>query len=99
MKAVRVHDYGGPDVLTYEEAPRPTAGPGEVLIRVYASSVNPFDCAVRAGYMGSYFNYTLPLILGEDVSGTIEEVGEGVTEFSPGDSVYTRAGVYRDGAN
>jgi NADPH:quinone reductase-like Zn-dependent oxidoreductase len=99
MKAVRVHDYGGPDVLIYEEAPRPTAGPGEVLIRVYASSVNPFDCAVRAGYMGSYFNYTLPLILGEDVSGIIEEVGTGVTDFSPGDSVYTRAGVYRDGAN
>jgi NADPH:quinone reductase-like Zn-dependent oxidoreductase len=60
MKAVRVHDYGGPDVLMYEEAPRPTAGPGEVLIRVHASSVNPFDCAVRAGYMGAYFNYTLP---------------------------------------
>jgi len=99
MKAVRVHDYGGPDVLIYEEAPRPKAGPGEVLIRVHASSVNPFDCAVRAGYMGAYFNYTLPLILGEDVSGSIEEVGEGVTDVSLGDSVYTRAGVYRDGAN
>ena len=49
--------------------------------------------------MGSYLNYTLPLILGENVSGIIEEVGTGVTDFSPGDSVYTRAGVYRDGAN
>jgi NADPH:quinone reductase-like Zn-dependent oxidoreductase len=64
---------------------------------VHATSVNPFDCAARAGYVTSYFNYTLPLILGTDVSGVIEEVGSGVTNFSPGDAVYTRAGVYRDG--
>jgi NADPH:quinone reductase-like Zn-dependent oxidoreductase len=70
-----------------------------VLIRVHATSVNPFDCAVRAGYMSAYMNYTLPLILGTDVSGTIEAVGAGVTEFAPGDSVYARAGVTRDGAN
>jgi len=98
MKAVHIHDYGGLDVLHYEEAPRPTPGAGEVLIRVYATTINPFDCAVRAGYMGQYFNYTFPLILGTDVSGVVEEVGEGVTDVSPGDVVYTRAGVYRDGA-
>ena len=79
MKAVRIHNYGGPDVLTYEDAPRPTAGPGEVLIRVHATTVNPFDCAARAGYMDSWFHYNFPLILGTDVSGVIEEVGEGVT--------------------
>ena len=99
MKAVRIHDYGGPDVLHYEEAPRPTAGPGEILIRVYATTVNPFDCAARAGYVHSYFNYTFPLIIGTDVAGVVEEVGEGVTDFSPGDSVYARVGVFRDGAN
>jgi NADPH:quinone reductase-like Zn-dependent oxidoreductase len=99
MKAVRIHAYGGTDVLTYEDAPRPTAGAGEVLIRVYATSVNPFDCAVRAGYMSGYFQYTLPLILGTDVSGVVEAVGPGVTNVSPGDVVYTRAGVFRDGAN
>jgi len=99
MKAVRIHDYGGPDVLSYEDAPRPTAGPGEVLIRVYATSVNPFDCAARAGYMHSYFNYAFPLIIGTDVSGVVEEVGEGVTDFAMGDNVYARAGVFRDGAN
>jgi len=99
MKAVRIHDYGGPDVLSYEDAPRPTAPPGEVLIRVHATSVNPFDCAVRAGYLHSYFNYKFPLILGTDVSGVVEEVGEGVTNFSPGDIVYSRTGVFRDGAN
>jgi NADPH:quinone reductase-like Zn-dependent oxidoreductase len=98
MKAVRIHGYGGTDMLVYEDAPRPIIGNDEVLIRVYASSVNPFDCAVRAGYMSAYFNYTLPLILGTDVSGTVEEVGAGVTNFAPGDGVYARAGVYRDGA-
>lgn len=99
MKAVHIHDYGGLDVLHYEDALRPNPGAGEVLIRVYATSMNPFDCAVRAGYMGQYFNYTFPLILGTDVSGVVEEVGEGVTDISPGDVVYTRAGVYRNGAH
>ena len=89
MKAVRIHAYGGPDVLAYEDAPRPTAGDGEVLIRVHATSVNPFDCAVRAGYMNGYFQYTLPLILGTDVSGVVEAVGPGVTNVSAGDVVYT----------
>ena len=99
MKAVHIHDYGGLDVLHYEEAPRPKPGPGEVLICVHATTMNPFDCAVRAGYMGQYFNYTFPLILGTDVSGVVEEVGEGVTDISAGDVVYTRAGIYRDGAH
>jgi NADPH:quinone reductase-like Zn-dependent oxidoreductase len=98
MKAVRIHSYGGSDVLVYENAPRPVPGEGDVLIRVHATSVNPFDCAVRAGYMAGYFNHTFPLILGTDVSGVIEEVGAGVTAFSRGDAVYTRAGVARDGA-
>ncbi len=99
MKAVRIHAYGGPDVLAYEDAPRPEPGAGEALIHVYATSVNPFDCAVRAGYMSGYFQYTLPLILGTDVSGVVEAVGPGVTNVSPGDVVYTRVGVFRDGAN
>jgi NADPH:quinone reductase-like Zn-dependent oxidoreductase len=66
---------------------------------VHATTINPFDCAVRAGYMGQYFNYTFPLILGTDVAGVVEEVGEGVTDVSVGDVVYTRAGIYRDGAH
>jgi len=99
MKAVRIHGYGGVDVLNYEDAPRPTPGPGEVLIRVHATTVNPFDCAARAGYMDSWFHYAFPLIMGTDVSGVIEEVGEGVTGFAAGDAVYARSGVFRDGAN
>lgn len=98
MKAVRIHGYGGPEVLTYEDAPRPVAGEGEVLLRVHATTVNPFDAAVRAGYMSGYFDHTFPLILGTDVAGTIEAVGPGVTDLSPGDSVFARVGVARDGA-
>ena len=51
MKAVRVHNYGGPEVLRFEDAPRPTPGSGELLIRVHAASVNPLDWKVRAGFM------------------------------------------------
>jgi NADPH:quinone reductase-like Zn-dependent oxidoreductase len=99
MKAVRIHAYGGPDVLAYEDAPRPKPGADEVLIRVLATTVNPFDCALRAGYLSGFFQYSFPLVLGTDVSGTIEEVGPGVTSFKRGDSVYGRGGVDRDGTN
>jgi len=97
MKAVRIHDYGGADVLTYEDVPRPEPGEGEVLIRIHTTTVNPFDVAVRAGYMSSYFNHTLPLILGTDAAGVVEELGPGVSEFQRGDMVYARGGVARDG--
>lgn len=98
MKAVRIHSYGGSDVLTYEDTPRPVPAEGEILIRVHATSINPFDVAVRSGYVVNYFNHTLPLILGTDVSGIVEELGPNTNTFSPGDAVYTRAGVFRDGA-
>jgi NADPH:quinone reductase-like Zn-dependent oxidoreductase len=99
MKAVRIHTYGDSSVLMYEDAPRPIPGEGEVLLRVHATTVNPFDCAVRAGYVRGYFNHALPLILGSDVSGVIEDVGANANGFSPGQEVYTRAGIFRDGAN
>lgn len=98
MKAVRIHSYGDTDALSFEDAPMPTPSDGEALIRVHATTVNPFDCAARAGYMAGYFNYTFPLILGTDVSGVVESVGPGVTNVAPGDVIYTRAGVFRDGA-
>ena len=68
MKAVRVHNYGGPEVLQFEDAPRPTPGSGELLIRVHAASVNPIDWKVRAGYMKDYIPLPLPFIPGWDVS-------------------------------
>ena len=98
MNAVRLHGYGGPEMLIFEEAPRPAPGEGEILIRVHAASVNPFDAAVRAGYMVDFFSHELPLILGTDASGVVEEVGPGVQTFAPGDDVYARAGVHRDGS-
>lgn len=98
MKAVRIHAYGDASVLTYEDAPRPVIEEDEVLIRVVATSVNPFDCVARAGYVSAYYTYTFPLILGLDVSGVVEEVGSGVTDFKPGDAVYARADPARNGA-
>ncbi len=98
MNAVRIHTYGGRDVLTYEEAPRPLPAKDEVLIHVHASTVNPFDWAVRAGYLTGWYNHTFPLILGLDVSGTIEEIGAEVTNFAPGDAVYARTDPSRNGA-
>lgn len=98
MSAVRIHGYGGPEVLTYEEAPRPSVGDGDVLVRVQATSVNPFDAAMRAGYMSDYFETHFPLILGTDVAGVVEEVGSAVAAFTPGDKVFGRGGVFRDGS-
>lgn len=99
MKAVRIHGYGGPEVLVYEDAPMPEVGPGEVLVRIHATSVNPFDTALRAGYLAEYFTPTFPLILGTDVAGKVEDLGPGVENFAVGDNVYARGGVFRDGAN
>jgi len=98
MKAVRIHGYGGADVLAVEDAPRPSIGEGEVLVRVHATSINPFDCAVRAGYLTGWYQYSMPLILGLDVSGVIEELGAGVTNFAVGDSVYGRSDPSKNGA-
>jgi NADPH:quinone reductase-like Zn-dependent oxidoreductase len=98
MHAVRIHGYGGTEALAYEEAPRPTPQAGELLIQVHATSVNPFDVALRSGYLAGYFDHTLPLVLGTDVAGVVEENGADVNGFSPGDSVYARSGVTRDGA-
>jgi NADPH:quinone reductase-like Zn-dependent oxidoreductase len=98
MKAVRVHEYGGPEVLKYEDAPRPQAGPGEVLIRVHASSVNPVDWKVRAGYLQQMMKYKMPMIPGWDVSGVVEAVGSGATRLKAGDVVYCLSDISRDGA-
>src|SRR6267142_236547 len=97
MKAVRVHNYGGPEVLQFEDAPRPTPGSGELLIRVYAASVNPLDWKIRAGYMKDYIPLPLPFILGWDVSGVVEAVGAGVTKFKKGDEVDGRPDVTAHG--
>jgi NADPH:quinone reductase-like Zn-dependent oxidoreductase len=98
MKAVRIHSYGGPEVLQYEAAPRPKPGKGEVLIRVDAAGVNPIDWKVRAGYMKDFIPHSFPLILGWDVSGVIEKVGPNVPRFKKGDEVYSLPDHTRNGA-
>jgi NADPH:quinone reductase-like Zn-dependent oxidoreductase len=98
MKAVRLHEYGGPEVLKYEEVPRPLAWNDEVLVRVHGSGINPFDAKVRAGHMRGTLDHTLPLILGWDFSGVIEEVGNEVTSFKVGDAVYGRPDTQRNGS-
>jgi NADPH:quinone reductase-like Zn-dependent oxidoreductase len=98
MKAIRIHNYGGPEVLKYEDAPRPEPGEREVLIRVHATSVNPIDWKARAGYMKDFIPHSFPLILGWDVSGVIEEVGPDVSRFKKGDEVYSLPDHTRNGA-
>jgi NADPH:quinone reductase-like Zn-dependent oxidoreductase len=98
MKADRIHSYGGKEVLTYEDAPTPQVGQAEVLVRIAASSVNPFDCAARSGYVVDYYPYTFPLTLGLDVSGVIESTGSSANGFQPGDAVYGRADPAYNGA-
>jgi NADPH:quinone reductase-like Zn-dependent oxidoreductase len=93
MKAVQLHAFGGPENLRYEDAPRPTIGADEVLVRVHAASLNPPDLYLRDGYRALPPEWRpephFPLILGTDVSGVIEAVGENVSAFSTGDEVYS----------
>ncbi|MFB2921332.1 NADP-dependent oxidoreductase [Aerosakkonema funiforme] len=98
MKAVRIHTYGGLDVLSYEDAPRPQIAEDEILVRVCAAGVNPVDWKIREGYLAGMLNHSLPLILGWDVSGKVVEVGAAVSEFKVGDAVYARPDINRDGA-
>jgi NADPH:quinone reductase-like Zn-dependent oxidoreductase len=98
MKAVRMHSYGGPEVLVYEDAPRPTPGPGEVLIRVHAVGVNPVDWKIREGYLKQMIHHSLPLVPGWDVSGQVEGLGAGVVKVEEGEEVFSRPDISRDGA-
>jgi len=97
MKAIRIHNYGGPEVLHFEDAPRPTPGSGELLIRVHAASVNAIDWKIRAGYLKDVFPVPLPFIPGWDVSGVVEAVGAGVAKLKNGDEIYARPDVARSG--
>lgn len=89
MKAVQIHQFGSPDVLTYESVPRPEPLDDEVLIRVRAAGVNPVDCRLRQGLAPSMLpDDPFPLVLGMDVAGVVEETGASVTDFESGDAVF-----------
>ncbi len=92
MKAVRIHEYGAPDVLVYEDAPRPEPRDDEVLIRVHAAGVNPADWQIRSGKR-FVLDEPFSLTMGFDVSGIAEAVGSDVDHFQVGDSVYGMLGL------
>jgi NADPH:quinone reductase-like Zn-dependent oxidoreductase len=91
MKAIVVHEYGGPEVLKFEDYPDPVPGPGEVLVRVAAASVNPIDYKRRAGLTNDFYPIHFPGLIGVDMAGTVVEIGRGVEDFSVGDQVFAMA--------
>ncbi len=101
MRAVRMHAYGGPEVLKVDEIPVPEPGPGEVCVRIHASSVNPIDWKIRSGGQRGIIRYALPRTLGLDLSGEISALGSGVTDLKIGDEVWssphhTAGGTYAE---
>ncbi|GGS24678.1 NADPH:quinone reductase [Streptomyces nojiriensis] len=92
MRAIRLHEHGGPEVLRYEEVPVPEVGPGEVLVRVHAVGVNPPDWYLRDGMSNLppevRPKFSLPVVPGTDLSGVVEAVAADVADFSVGDEVF-----------
>ncbi|MDB6065380.1 MAG: quinone oxidoreductase [Pedosphaera sp.] len=86
MKAILVHQFGGPEVLKLEEVPKPEVGAGQILVRVHAAGINPVDAYIRSGTYAS--KPKLPYIPGKDAAGIVESVGKDVRQFKPGDRVY-----------
>ncbi len=97
MRAMVIPEFGGPDLFEERDVERPEPGLGEVLVRVFASSANPIDTILRAN--GSFAGLEPPVILGADVSGVVEEVGAGVTDFAPGDEVYYTPEIFGPDSN
>jgi NADPH:quinone reductase-like Zn-dependent oxidoreductase len=91
MKAIVVHEYGGPEVLKFEEYPDPVPGRGEVLVRIAAASVNPIDYKRRAGLTKDFYPMQFPSLIGVDMSGTVVKVGPGVEDFTDGNRVFAMA--------
>ncbi|MCA9520986.1 MAG: NADP-dependent oxidoreductase, partial [Myxococcales bacterium] len=89
MRAARIHRYGGPEELVVEQAPLPSVGRKQLLIRVHAAAVNPIDWKIRGGAQRAIIRLKLPFILGMDLSGVVVAVGPEVQGFSVGDEVYS----------
>ena len=87
MKAIRVHEFGGPEVLKLDEVATPKPSAGEVLVRIHAAGVNPYDTYMRAGTYA--VKPPLPYTPGSDGAGVVEAVGDGVKKVKRGDRVYT----------
>ena len=94
MKAIRVNEFGGPEVLRLEEVATPQPAPGEVLVRIHAIGVNPVETYIRAG---TYARLpALPYTPGNDGAGVVEQIGDSVTEFKPGDHERNDEGAGRN---
>src|SRR5580698_1051751 len=91
MKAIVVHEYGGPEVLKFEEYTDPVPGSGEVLVRVAAASVNPIDYKRRAGLTKDFYPLKFPGLIGVDLAGTVVKIAPGAEGFSLGDQVFAMA--------
>jgi NADPH:quinone reductase-like Zn-dependent oxidoreductase len=98
VKAVRFHEFGGPDVLRYEDAEQPVPGAGQVRLRVAATTFNPFDDGIRGGYLRGPFPVTLPHVPGIEVAGTVDAVGDGVDGDTVGEEVIGFLPMVADGA-
>ena len=98
MRAARIHEYGGADVVRFEDAPVPTPGDDEVLIRVQAAGVNPADWKIRDGALKDMFPLDFPATLGTDVAGVVVAVGKAVSSLKPGMHVYGVADLARGGS-
>lgn len=101
MRAVIINEYGDKSVLVEQELPKPEIKPNQVLVEVYATSVNPIDWKLRAGYLKQMLDWSFPIILGWDVAGKIVEVGSEVKNYQVGDEVFARpdttpAGTYAE---
>ena len=91
MKAIRVHEFGGPEVLRLEEVPQPQPASGQVLVRMHAIGVNPVDTYIRAGTYPQ--KPAKPYTPGNDGAGVVDQAGKDVTEFRPGDRVYVAGSI------
>jgi NADPH:quinone reductase-like Zn-dependent oxidoreductase len=91
MKAVAIQKYGGPEELKFDDFPDPVLAPGEVLVKTFATSINPFDIKIRSGAVKDRVPLQFPTILGLDVSGTVTAIGAGVESFAVGDKVFAQA--------
>jgi NADPH:quinone reductase-like Zn-dependent oxidoreductase len=99
MRAARIHSYGDPTGVKISQAPRPEPGRGQVLVRVKAAGVNPLDWMVAEGKARSWLDHRLPLTLGWELAGTVEELGADVERFKPGDEVFGMINLSGDGAD
>lgn len=97
MKAVRIHAYGDASKLAYEDVPRPTAKGDELLVRVHAAGVNPVDDKIREGKLAGGVALGAPLVIGYDVAGVVEAIGDKVTRFKVGDAVFAYLDLQRGG--